>query len=81
MRKPALAVSTGHVHLVEERRRVSLCGRNFAESMQPLHQISLTARQSAAWCAACYALGSPAEVAEISTRFGLLIPPVEVASA
>lgn len=81
MRQAALASTTGRVHLIEDRRRVSLCGRKLAQSMQPLHLVSLVARRDAAWCAACYALGSPAEVAEVSTRFGLPIPPVEVASA
>lgn len=59
---------------------MTLCGRALTETTRPLHEVPLISRQNVRWCAACYELGSPLEVAEVSTRFGLPIPPVEVTS-
>lgn len=66
------------VHLIGERERLTLCGRALTEMTRPLHEVALMNKQSVRWCAACYELGSPREVAEVSTRFGIPIPPVEV---
>ena len=71
----------GRVHLIEEQGRITVCGRALTESTHRLLEVPLMERRVAVWCAACYELGSPLEVAELSTRFGLPIPPAEVAPA